>query len=284
MSIRTDLAIECIDFAGETLPQGIITNEKNENGMTITAVEIKEEEAANRIGKPVGHYVTIETDGFEAAAPNFEAQVETVAEQLRPFLPEAGNSYLVVGLGNSQITPDALGPLAVRYMLTTRHISGELAKQIGLPELAPVSALAPGVLGQTGMESAEIITALCEQTKPDLVVAVDALAAGRLTRLGTTIQVSDTGISPGSGVLNKRKELSKATLGVPVLSIGVPTVVDLNTICQGAQEKGQAEKSMMVTPREIDTLIEHAAKTIAYALNRTFQPGLSLEEIAALTA
>ncbi len=169
-------------------------------------------------------------------------------------------------------------------IFTTRHIGREMAERLNLPDLLRVSALAPGVSGQTGMETAEIVTALCEQTKPDFVIAIDALAAGSVARLGTTIQLSNTGISPGSGVLNKRKELSRATLGVPVLSIGVPTVVDLNTICQGAQEKGQAEKSMMVTPREIDTLIEHAAKTIAYALNRTFQPGLSLEEIAALTA
>ncbi|MBS7174578.1 GPR endopeptidase [Massiliimalia timonensis] len=287
MSIRTDLAIECIDFAKEALPKGVHTTRMEENGITVNTVEIRDEEAAEQLSKPVGRYVTIETSGFEAVSAQFEAEVQVIAQQIRTFLPQKGRSFLIVGLGNSDITPDALGPQAVRYIFTTRHIGREMAERLNMPDLSAVSAIAPGVLGQTGMETAEIVTALCGQIKPDLAIVIDALASGSVARLGSTIQLSNTGISPGSGVLNKRKELSRATLGVPVLSIGVPTVVDLGTIVRELSDRpaaSSAGETMMVTPRGIDNLIEHASKSIAYAINMALQPSLSLEEIAALTA
>lgn len=288
MNNRTDLAIEWIDFAKEPTLTGVSHIQETQNGMTITTIDIEEESAANELQKPPGRYITIETAGFAQASSSFEEEVKTVSRAISSICPPQRRSAFIAGLGNSSITPDALGPQVIRYILATRHINSELSKQIGLPELTPVSAIAPGVLGQTGIETAEIITALCRQIKPDFVIAVDALASNSLDRLGKTIQISNTGIAPGSGVLNHRKQLSETTLGIPVISIGVPTVVDLPTIVSGylGEETPipQRENNMMVTPREIDTLIEHAAKTIAYAVNQMLQPGLSFDEIAALTA
>lgn len=278
MGARTDLAVEWVNFAGKPPQTGVITRQTREHGMALTLVELRGE-AARAAGKPAGRYLTAETGPLDAAAPDWAEKVEALAGQLRAFLPPGARSFLVAGLGNARITPDALGPQTVRYILTTRHLGRRLTEQLGLGELSPVSAIAPGVLGQTGMETAEVLRALCDRLRPDVVLAVDALAAGSLSRLGRTIQLSDTGIAPGSGVLNRRRELNRETLGVPVLCAGVPTVMDLS----GTDGLSDAE-GMLVTPREIDTLIEHAAKTIAYAFNRAVQPSLSLEEIAALTA
>ena len=190
---------------------------------------------------------------------------------------------LVVGLGNRDITPDALGPNAINYILATRHISPELAHEIGLDGLTPVSAVATGVLGQTGLETAEIVGAICKQTRPTAVIVIDALACKSLDRLGKTIQMSNTGICPGSGVQNARKELNRKTLNTTVVSIGVPMVVDLRTIVSEITGSSpELQSNMMVTPREIDALIEHSSKTIAYSINKCLQPTLDIETIAAL--
>ena len=197
---------------------------------------------------------------------------------------------LVVGLGNAQITPDALGPLTVRQILATRHIPAQLAEQTGLSGLRPVAAIAPGVLGQTGIETGEIILSIVRDLSPAAVVAVDALAAGSPERLGCTIQLSDSGISPGSGVLNARKELSRQSLGVPVLSLGIPTVVDGGTLvcgllgCEDESRVPEEARAMMVTPRDVDALIERGAKHLSLALNAALQPQLSLEEISYLVS
>jgi spore protease len=288
MGYRTDLAVDRMDVMKESIPSGVKQTQQTKNTMTVTTIDIETQDAANAFQKPIGRYITIEANGFWKVSGCFEEEVETVSGALDSICPANRGCVLVVGLGNSQITPDALGPQVINYTLVTRHISKELTGQIGLPNLTPVSAIAPGVLGQTGMETAEIIVSLCRQIHPDFVIAVDALASGSLKRLGTTIQISNTGIAPGSGVLNHRKQLNEATLGIPVISMGVPTVVDLSAIISDALDENpsafQIEQNMMVTPREIDNLIEHAAKTVAYAINRTLQPNLSLEEIAALTA
>ncbi len=212
-----------------------------------------------------------------------------LAEELRRMLPPEG-MVLVVGLGNAQITPDALGPLTVRQILATRHIPAQLAEQTGLSGLRPVAAIAPGVLGQTGIETGEIILSIVRDLSPAAVVAVDALAAGSPERLGCTIQLSDSGISPGSGVLNARKELSRQSLGVPVLSLGIPTVVDGGTLvcgllgCEDESRVPEEARAMMVTPRDVDALIERGAKHLSLALNAALQPQLSLEEISYLVS
>jgi spore protease len=182
---------------------------------------------------------------------------------------------LVAGLGNNDITPDAIGPRTVRQVLATRHIGGELARENGFDALRPTAAIAPGVLGQTGMEIAEIIRALAATLKPAAVIAVDALAAGDVSRLGTTIQISSAGISPGSGVMNAREELSEKSLGLPVISVGVPTVIDAAALTGSSTP-------MMITPRDIDLLVGRAGKALSLIINKALQPELSFEEIAYL--
>ena len=214
-----------------------------------------------------------------------QQEIDAAADCIRSLLPQEG-TVLVVGLGNSSITPDALGPQVAQHILVTRHLTEELARSLGMGSLRKTAALIPGVLGQTGVESGELTAALVNFIQPSAVIVVDALAAQDYGRLGRTIQISDSGIAPGSGVQNSRKELSRRTLGIPVLSIGVPTVIDAATLA--AQLTGssceQAHQTAMVTPREIDRLIGHSAKFIALAINKALYPELSLEEIGFLCA
>lgn len=290
MQARTDLAVERLDFAREITPEGIEKEIFEKNGLEVTRVRVVTDTGARLIGKPVGEYITVDTSDFKTATAAFEREVNTVAELLSPMIPRSPDkSVLIVGLGNMQITPDALGPKAVGYTLATRHITRELAEQIGLAGLQPVAAIATGVLGQTGIETAEIVASVAGELKPSCVVVIDALAARSVDRLATTVQISNTGISPGSGVQNRRKELSEETLGVPVISIGVPMVVDMTTVAydmlgegHGSEKVSDKGRSMMVTPREIDLAVEHAAKTVAFAINRALQPDLSLEELMGL--
>ena len=290
MNIRTDLALENLEIAGEILPEGVKKESHKKENLTITKVEVTSDSGANILGKPIGTYITIEMDSLKGFSDNFEGETEVVAEQINQLLPKDG-LVLVIGLGNEDITPDAIGPQVVSGLLATRHLVNGFAQEYGLGSLRPVAAVAPGVLGQTGMETAEIVHSLCRQIKPAAVVAVDALASRSVERLGTTVQIADTGISPGSGVQNQRAELSRQSLGIPVIAVGVPTVVDMTTIAYDLLGEGyQSEKvsdrgrTMMVTPREIDKIIKQAAKTVAAGLNRALQPELSMEEIVGLTA
>lgn len=299
MNYRSDLAIELAqDLQGtgtdiEGLPEGLKAYSKKVNTVEITTVEIQTDEMASRLQKPKGRYITIETAPLWKSSPDMTEEICAAADSLRNLLPEDGN-ILVVGLGNSGITPDALGPQVIGKILATRHIGAELAESIGLGSLRKVSAIAPGVMGQTGIETGEIVSALVKHIQPVAVIVVDALAAREIERLGCTIQISDSGISPGSGVLNARKELCEKTLGVPVFSIGVPTVVDATTMAYDLLDEKQIEKKrelfdssgsqMMVTPREIDLLIGHGAKFISLAINKALQPELSLEDITYLCA
>ncbi|HIV20238.1 MAG TPA: GPR endopeptidase [Candidatus Merdivicinus intestinigallinarum] len=272
MNPRTDLALERVLSAG-TMPPGASCREETLYGIPCTSVEIKGEEAAASLGKPEGVYYTLHCPPFSQAAPDLPSQAEAAAALIARLLPKEG-AVLTVGLGNAAITPDALGPEVSRLLLATRHIPPE-AMPPSFPKLRPSAVIAPGVLGQTGIESAEIIAALVKEIRPSAVIAVDALAAGELSRLGTTLQICDSGISPGSGVRNRRKELSRRTLGVPVIAVGIPTVADC------AREDGPP---MMVTPREIDTIILNAAKVIAFAIDRALQPSLSFEDLTALSS
>ena len=271
MSIRTDLAVESLDFSAP-MPPGTQANRGDFNGVPCTTVIIRDDETARKLGKPKGTYHTLECTPFRQTPPDLPAEAEAVAQAISGLLPQEG-AVLTVGLGNSGVTPDSLGPETVGLLLSTRHLSRNSAALAGLPPLRPTAAIAPGVLGQTGMESAEILAALVREIQPAAVIAVDALAAGDFSRLGTTVQVSDSGISPGSGVANRRKELSRRTLGIPVIAIGVPTVID---------DPRGGDVPMMVTPREVDTIVKNAAKLLALAINRALQPGLSPEELIAL--
>ncbi|MCI8442118.1 MAG: GPR endopeptidase [Provencibacterium sp.] len=290
MNFRSDIALEQTESIGEkNLPEGVSLSAEEYDQITVHCVDITSPEGERVIGKPQGRYLTVELPPFYSANQSTEKEIEALARQIRKLLPENG-PVLVVGLGNIHITPDALGPRTCDLILATRHIAGELAKSTGLGELRPVAALAPGVLGQTGIESGEIIRSLVRDVGPAAVIAIDALAARSLERLGCTIQLSNSGISPGSGVMNRRFELSKATLGVEVVSIGVPTVVDAATMAEdmGAgklpKEQLQKAQAMMVTPREVDLLIERAAKVLSLSVNHALQPHLSVEDIGYLVS
>ena len=309
VSVRTDLAIECVPT--HSSPAGVeITKDEFEGGM-ISRVTVQNERGAQAVGKPPGTYITIECPGLRDGDPALRHLVsQTVAAELQQLMPrknKAVRTTLVVGLGNWNVTPDALGPKVIQELLVTRHLL-EYSPEAADEGIQSVCAIAPGVLGITGMETGEIINGVVEKVKPDLVIAVDALASRSVERVGTTIQMADTGINPGSGVGNKRKALSQATLGVPVIAIGVPTVVYASTIAQDTLDAvvntlgkqlstdellrlGQAERNalvnnvlaphlggLVVTPKEIDAIIEDMAKVIAGSLNVALHPELDLED------
>lgn len=236
--VRTDLAVEAHELISEKQKQqssieGVVVKEKDIDGVKLTTVDITEK-GAEQVGKKPGRYLTFESQGIRKKDSALQEQVERVfAEHFANFLEELNiskeASCLIVGLGNWNVTPDALGPQTVENILVTKHLF-ELQPESVSGGFRPVSAITPGVMGVTGIETSDTIFGIIERTKPDFVVALDALASRSIERVNTTIQVSDTGIHPGSGVGNKRKELSKETLGIPVISIGVPTVVDAVTI------------------------------------------------------
>ena len=293
MNKRTDLALENVEMQPKKQTDGVRSLMQKQNGVRVSAITIFNEAGAHALGKPQGNYVTLELpDRLESPATRETAR-DILSQQLQRMLPERG-TVLVVGLGNENITPDALGPKCVSLLFATRHITGEVAKQAGLGSLRAVAAIAPGVLGQTGIETAEIIESLVQRVKPRAVLVIDALASCRLTRLGTTIQLTDTGIAPGSGVGNRRVELSARTLGVPVIAIGIPTVVDATTLAldvlqangldapSGQPLEQSGERLMMVTPKEVDLMVDRAAETLAMGINHALQPELSEEELLSI--
>lgn len=284
MSIRTDLAVEMVDEDASSLPKGIKRKLRKSSACSVTEIIVADDSAGRRIGKPKGRYITIETDRLSASPRDFDEQVENIAAEIASLKGD-GKTALVVGLGNSDITPDALGPLVISQIIATRHLHEELPEGHGLKQLNAVSAIAPGVLGQTGIEAAEVVKSLCTAVSPDCVIVIDALACSDISRLGTTIQLSNSGISPGSGVQNRRKEFSEATLGVPVIAVGVPTVVDMHTIVENitGSPPDKHLPNMMVTPRDVDKLIERTARLLAYSINKAVQPMLTVEDITALS-
>lgn len=286
MSIRTDLAVESAAPYRMHPPEGVKFREETRDGITVTHVEITTAGAARLLERGVGHYITVE---FVPEKEDAETLTCTLADVLRPLLPQDG-CILVVGLGNGRMTPDALGPRAAQKILATRHLPADFALRTGLEGLRPVAALTPGVLAQTGVESSELVSAVARDIKPAAVIVIDAMAARAYQRLGRTIQIADSGISPGAGVDNARKELSSATLGVPVVSIGIPTVVDGGTLaCElfGIEDDSKLPPSarrLTVTPRDIDAIIERGAKHLSMAINSALQPNLTLEEIEYLVS
>lgn len=279
MPSRTDLAVECFDPDGGKLPRGVKRKIRKSSSCTITEIEISDELAGLRIGKSRGKYITIETERLSAHPSDYAEQAEDISNEISALLKDP-TRILVAGLGNRNITPDALGPLAASSVIATRHTES----LGGLPDLGNVTVITPGVTGQTGLEAAETVEAVCMTVKPTAVIAIDALACNDISRLGTTIQLTDTGISPGSGVQNRRKELSQAVLGVPVIAIGVPTVIDMHTIAENITGKPPAKHlpNMMVTPRDIDELIRRTSKLLAFAVNKAAHGKLSDSEIISL--
>lgn len=279
MRNRTDLAIESIGLNRENL-NGTNSTTTTFGDITVTCTVISEDFASKTINKPIGKYITVDIPCLTYATENNQEVCNIISEQIKNLLPENKNGILVIGLGNREITPDALGPKACEKILATRHIADTLAEEIGLIGLKNVSVLSPGVLGQTGIETVEIIKGIINKTMPTAVIVIDALAAKSIKRIGTTIQISNVGISPGSGVGNKRKEISKATLGIPVIAIGIPTVVDAETLCldiSGFQRNDSLLTEMIVTPREIDTIIEHASLLLGHSINTALQPNIDGE-------
>ena len=295
-SVRSDLALERKELLRDECT-GVSSEENHFGDIKITRITVENDEGARRIGKPCGTYTTIELPCISQQSENDEDARTALSVELSRLLPKDG-PVLVAGLGNSDITPDALGPKTIEKILATRHISGELSRSIGLGELRPVAAVSPGVLGKTGIETAEILSGIVGRVCPSAVIVIDALASRRLERLGKTVQISNTGIAPGSGVGTRRIEISAASLGVPVISMGVPTVVDALTLAHDIlldddDKDDKSEKSgakvfpsaaeMMVTPREIDTVISGAAQLMALGINCTLHPHLTPEELLLLT-
>lgn len=279
MIARTDLALES---AGEEISDGITRIERGK-AFKVTEITIHDDINGKRIGRKKGKYITLEGEAFGNFSNIFREMCVEFSEELSPFLPK-GN-ILVAGLGNSDITPDALGPQVAAKILATRHLRDEFeSSEEFFSDLRSVGVIAGGVLGQTGIETAELIDAVMEKVQPECVIAIDALACSDVKRLGRTIQLSDAGISPGSGVQNKRRELSDKTLGVPVIAVGIPTVVDMHTIVSnytGNEISGELP-NMMVTPRDVDRLIERSASMLAAGINLALQPTLNFEEIESL--
>lgn len=317
--IRTDLAIEAREFYSRQENNGDIPGVEvkvdRQKNVTVTRVKVVEEVGARVLGKPKGNYITIEVPKLRENDRDLHDQVANIlADEIAGIVKLNDRSViLVVGLGNWNVTPDALGPRVVEHLLVTRHIKEYIPDQID-EGVRSVCAVAPGVLGITGIETSEIIKGIVDRVKPDMVIAIDALASRKMERVSTTIQLADTGINPGSGVGNNRKELSRESMGVPVVAIGVPTVVDaatmagdtidmvIDSLMDESPKNGEfynmlkgmdrTEKyrlinevifpyvgNLMVTPKEIDRLIDDIAIIVANGLNLALHPGIEPEDM-----
>ena len=270
---RTDLAVEAREMAsGESaaLP-GVSVLETRRYGCAVTRVEVLDDRGAAALGKPIGSYRTVELSPT-AEGEDYERQVRCVAEELTALLPEDPETpLLVLGLGNRDITPDAVGPLTAAGTVVTRHLRRHLPDSFG--HLREVAALAPGVMGDTGLESAEILRGVAAECRPGAVIAVDALAALSIHRLCTTVQLSSAGIVPGSGVGNARAALNAETLGLPVIALGVPTVIDAGALREDA-------RGMIVTPKDIDARVRQVSRLCGAAISAAAHPSLTLEDHA----
>ncbi len=293
MELRTDLAVEAHELAQEDIRDVEYSKEK-EKGLLFERLNIKTKRAGQLMGKEAGRYVTITLPPLTDNIKDTDERLPLIAREIRRLLPVNG-LVLVAGLGNSQITPDALGPQCAQNVLATRHISGEVARSTGLDRLRSVAVMATGVTGQTGIETGELVLSVVKRIKPTAVIVIDALASRRLERLGCTLQISDTGISPGAGVGNHRTRLSEETLGVPVIALGVPTVVDAVTlvsdlVCPEDDRQQQSlrdkvsprGRAMVVTPREVDLLVQRAAKLLSLSINLALHSGISTADLLSL--
>ena len=289
MAFRTDLAVEAIENhkTAATLPH-VRQSDRMLEGFAVHEVRILSEDAAREIGKPQGRYLTLELDALIRREEDaFPRACKALSTLLRELLPRPNDGpVLIAGLGNRMITPDAIGPQTADHVIATRHLVAQSPAIFA--DWRPVSALAPGVLGQTGVETGEVICGVLDRVRPAAVIAVDALAAGRLSRLLRTVQLADTGITPGAGVGNARAALNKETLGVPVIAVGVPTVVDGATLAHEiSSQLGQPDcealddlsQPVMITTRDIDREVADISRMIGYAVNRALHPHLSVADI-----
>ena len=305
MFSRTDLAIEACAVEPGGPGASLVTHKSTHDGIDVTKIEIRNAAQAKQVGKEIGTYITLEVSPFSKGATDGSSEVEALgyeveevpyiplAEELGALLPPKKEApILVVGLGNTDITPDALGPKVISKTLATRHLTKEFLKEVGLPDLRGVCAIAPGVLGKTGLETGEIVRSVADAIHPCAIIVIDALAARGLGRLGATIQLSNSGISPGSGVHNRRFAINRENMGAPVISLGVPTVVDASTLAAeliSPDDEADAEKLkemtsprgsfMIVTPRDIDLIIKRASEVLALGINRALHPHISAEDL-----
>ena len=276
-NIRTDLAVEAHELSrreakNATEIDGVISDVRTEDGITVTNIEITNENGSKALGKAIGNYITIESPNLKYSIDIYERVCTLISEEIRKMADIKSDSLtLVVGLGNRDITPDALGTEVVSRLLVTHHIKQNM-KDFFDDNISGVCALIPGVLGTTGIETAEIIKAVSEKVKPNLIIAVDAMAAADIRRVSTTVQISDTGIQPGAGVGNNRE-----CLGAKVIAIGVPTVIDAATISKVEIPKELAP--LMVTTKDIDLVIERTAKTVANGINLALHRDMTLRDI-----
>ena len=293
-NIRTDLAIEMHEMLMEAAEElsGVTLRQEDKGNIHISRVKIESLKAQRQMGKPIGNYITVEfPDVNIAEGEDYEALCRVVAKEIEALLKlKKKSNVLVVGLGNRDITPDALGPKVVSRLMVTRHLLTYIPDQID-EGIRPVCAISPGVLGTTGMETGEVVRGVVDKIRPEAVIVIDALAARSIDRISTTIQICDTGISPGAGVGNQRKALDKSALGVPVIAVGVPTVVDAVTMAQsvfGNDSKTEQINpdgyAMMVTTRDIDTVIKRASSLVALAINLALHPELTKDDILFLNS
>ncbi|WP_130806604.1 GPR endopeptidase [Senegalia massiliensis] len=316
--IRTDLAVEAREIYNEGKEQeisGVEIEKEETNDYKIVRIKILDKTGEKNLNKKIGNYTTIECSALKSADQDLKDNISKVlAKELKAIISNKKHGKtLVVGLGNRNVTPDALGPKVVEKILVTRHFFKAYKKESD-ETMANVSSISPGVMGLTGIETSEIIKGIVEKTEPELIIAVDALASRNMRHISSTIQISDTGISPGSGVGNRRKPISEEYLGVPVIAIGIPTVVDAATLINDTigliigEMKQQAEKgqqfyslledleendkynlikevlspymdNVMVTPKEVDDLINDLSQIISNGINISVHPGIDLKDV-----
>jgi spore protease len=316
--LRTDLALEAHEMYREEKKQeiqGVAVEQEASKDITITRVEVLDKQAEKIMGKPIGKYITLESPGLRRSNADLKDEMSKVlAKELKALVGEQRHlKALVVGLGNWNVTPDALGPKVVSRVYVTRHLFKSYNKEND-EALAEISAISPGVMGLTGVETSEIVKGIVERIHPDIIVAVDSLASRRMERVNSTIQITNTGISPGSGIGNKRRAINKDTLGVPVIAIGVPTVVDAATLTSDTidmvidafskqankgtdfynmlKELKNEEKyslirevmepynaNVVVTPNDIDEVIINLSQIVANGINIALHPGIDLTDV-----
>ena len=280
---RTDLAMERLNGLGKDGIPGVEWREWRQEPLAIHQVTVLDAAGVSALDRPIGQYLTAQLDRDAL----WDSQwiwdtAQALASLLKPLLPEKG-AVLVAGLGNRAMTCDALGPLALEHLMVTRHLAQAMPETFG--DLRPVCALAPGVLGTTGLESAELLRGAVKQAKPAAVIAIDALAARSLERLCRTFQISDTGITPGSGACNPRQGLNQQTLGVPVIGLDVPTVVEARTLALDLVPNGHLDETntpdagMLVSPKDIDLQVAKCAKVLGYAVNLALQGDVDMSEM-----
>lgn len=293
MERRTDLAVEEREIFGEDI-KGVDYDREEIGGMTVERLKINTDRAGQLLKKPKGTYITVDLPALTDNIRDTDERLTVLADEIRRLLPVNG-LVLVAGLGNIEITPDALGPKTASKVLATRHISGEIARSTGLDCLRAVAVMNTGVTGQTGIETGEMLIGVIKRIRPSALIVIDALASRSLARLGCTVQISDAGISPGAGVGNRRIRIDLSTMGIPVIAVGVPTVVDALTLAfdlleiddekEGMELKQKVSprgSSMVVTPKEVDLLVDRAARLISLSVNYALQNGLETEDLLSL--